>query len=183
MRHRYKVAISATLIALLLALVWLLFRGSAPHRSLSFGQTTTHDHFPDRGLIYADQIAVTWVTNTGRSRVTLEAPYSQFEREGRLVQDRGSSWAQAGPSADLPPGKAMWLAYGFGDAKRLRICFEYRLNGGPWLRAISKAAGVLPLKKLPQRIYDWLLQNGIVDGFLRRNYEGPWIANPQGGAG
>jgi hypothetical protein len=183
MRRQYRILTTAALVALLLALVWVMFRGTLPGRSLSFGLTTTHGHFPEPGLIYADQIAVTWATNTGRSGIFLDEPYAQRENAaGRLVRDGGASWNQKGYSADLSPGSAAWLAYGFDDAKRLKVCFDYHRSGGAMLRAISKPASMLPLRRLPLRTYDWLRRNGIVDGNVYGHYESPWIANPQGGA-
>jgi len=184
MRLRYKVVVSAVLIALLLFAMWLAFHSGVPRHNVSVAFTTAHGHFPEPAQVVADQIIVAWVTNTGRSAIALDEPCVQFENAaGRLVRDDGSSWNQKGYFADLSPGSAAWLANGFGsDTKRLKFVFDYHRRGGPLLRAISNAARVLPLARLPRRTYDWLRQNGIVDGFLHHHYEGPWIANPEGGA-
>jgi hypothetical protein len=183
MPRRYRIAVSAALIALLLLAMWLAFRSHVPRRGLNVGFTTTHGHFPEPARVVADQITVAWVTNTGRSAITLDEPYAQREyAASRLVRDQGASWNQEGYSADLSPGSAAWLAYGFDDANRLKVCFEYHRIGGPVLRAISKPASMLPLKRLPPPAYDWLRRNGLVDGKVYGHYESPWIANPQGRA-
>ena len=158
--------------------MWLAFRGRVPQRALSVGFTTTHGHFPEPAQVVADQITVAWVTNSGRSAITLDEPYAQREyAAGRLVRDQGASWNQKGYSADLSPGSAAWLAYGFDDAKRLKVCFEYHRTGGPVLRAISRPASMLPLRRLPPPTYDWLRRYGIVDGKVYGHYESHWIAN------
>jgi len=87
--------ISALLLAILLLAVWLGFQGGAKQRRLSVGFTTAHGHFPESALLFADQIIVACVTNTGRSALTLENPYVQFENAvDRLVNDSGGSWNQ-----------------------------------------------------------------------------------------
>jgi hypothetical protein len=184
MRRVHRIVLSAGLIALLLLLVWLLFNLGPRRRDLSMGLTTAQGHFPEPGLVYDDQLVVLWVTNTGRLAVTLDEPYSQSEyAAGRLVTDFGSSWNQEGYCADLKPGSAAWLAYGFDQhARLLRVCFDYHRDGGPLLAMTSKVAGILPLKRLPQGIYDWLRRKGIVDGRVHNHYESQWVANPQGRA-
>ncbi len=180
MRRRYKILLNAALVALLLFAMWLALHGGVPQHQLGVGFTTTHGNF---SRLVADQITVAWVTNSGRSAITLDEPYAQREyAAGRLVRDQGSSWNTEGYSAYLPPGRVAWLAYGFGDEKRLKVCFEYHRIGGPVLRAISKLASMLPLRRLPRPTYDWLRRNGIVDGKVYGHYESPWVANPQGGA-
>jgi len=174
MRRRYRILLGTALVALLLFAMWLTFHSGVPQHRLSVGLTATHG---------ADQITVAWVTNNGRAAITLDEPYAQREyAAGRLVRDQGASWNQAGYSKDLSPGRVAWLAYGFDDTTRLKVCFEYHRNGGPVLRAISKPASMLPLRKLPRPTYDWLRRNGIVDGKVYGHYESPWIASPQGGA-
>lgn len=183
MARHYKIAVAAAVIALLLIAIWLTFRRGATPPVLTVAFTTVHTHFPEPALVVGDQIIVAWVTNTTRLAITLDMPYAQFETaDGRLVLDQGSSWNQQGYSASLAPGSASCLAYGFDpDRQRLKLAFDYHRNGGPLGRTISKVAGILPLKRLPVRIYDWLRRNGMVDGALHGHYEGPWIANPQSG--
>jgi hypothetical protein len=172
MRFRYKVVVSAALIALLLFAMWLGLHRGVPQHNVSVGVTTSHES------------TVAWVTNTGRSAITLADHYVQFENAaGQLVRDLGPSWNQEGYSTDLSPGTAAWLATGFDqDTRRLKFVFEYHRNGGPMLSVISKAVSVLPLRRLPPRPYDWLHRHGIVDGAVYGHYESSWIANPQGGA-
>ncbi len=172
--------VAAALVVLFLFAMWLAFRRGATQRTVSVGFTTTNGHFPEPVLVVGDQIITAWVTNTGRSAITLNEPYVLFENAaGGLVRDQGASWNQKGYSADLPPGTAAWLANGFDrDRKRLRFIFEYHRDGGPLLRIISKVVGMLPLRQLPQRAYDWLHRNGIVDGIVYGHYESSWIANP-----
>jgi hypothetical protein len=182
-RRRYKIAASAALVALVLGAIWLMRHVGAARHGLSVAFTTTRGHFPEPAKVVADQIAVMWVTNTGRSPIKLDMPCVQFENAaGRLVRDQGSSWNQKGYSADLPPGSVAWLANGLDpDRKRSKFVFEYSRSGGSSLKAVSTALSVLPLKRLPRPTYDWLRQNGMVDGIVQGHYESPWIVNPQGG--
>lgn len=182
MHRRFKMLLSAVLIALLLFAIWLGLHSGVPQPNVSVGFTAAHGHFPEPPVYFADQIIIAWVTNTGRSAITLGEAYVQFENAaGRLVRDEGPSWHPRG--SDLPPGTAAWLVNGFDrDRRTLRFIFEYHRDGGPLRKGISKAAGVLPLKRLPRRTYDWLGRNGMLDGLLHGHYEGPWIANPEGGA-
>ncbi len=184
MHRRYKIAVSAALIALLLFSMWLGFHSGMPQHNVSVALTMAHDQFPQPFPVVADQVTVAWVTNTGRLAITLEAPYVQFENvAGRLVRDHGSSWNQEGYSAELSPGRTAWLANGFDkDRKRLKFVFEYHRNGGPLLSVISEVVSVVPLRRLPHWAYDWLHRNGIVDGNVYGHYESCWIANPQGAA-
>src|SRR5438093_3025986 len=123
LRRRYKIVVSASLIALLLFAVWLAFHNGVVQHSVSVGFTTAHGHFPEPALLVGDQITVAWVTNTGHSAITLDDPHVQFENAaGRLVRDQGSSWNQERYSADVSPGSAAWLANGFDrDKKRLKF--------------------------------------------------------------
>ena len=182
-RH-YKISLILALIPLVLLALWIAYHSSRTQPRIGVAFSTAHGHFPEPARVVGDQLIILWVTNTGRSAMTLEEPYVQFENAaGRLVRDQGSSWNQQGYSADLSPGNVAWLAGGFDtDTKRLRFVFEYRRDGGALLKAISKAIGALPLKRLPKRTYDRLCRNGWVDGIVYGHYEGPGIANPQGGA-
>ncbi len=180
--HKVTVIVGLILLILLVLLAFWIAHPSGPRIGVAF--TTAHGHFPEPALVVGEQITILWVTNGGRAAISLEMPYVQYENAaGRLVRDQGASWNQKGYSADLSPGGVAWLANGFDpDRKRLKFVFEYRRSAGPLGRAVSKAIGVLPLKRLPQRSYDWLRRNGMVDGIVYGHYEGPWIANSQGGA-
>ncbi len=184
MGRRDKIAATAAAVMLFLIAMWLTLHRGAAEPGLSVAFATARAHFPDPALVVGDYIIVAWVTNTGPSAITLDLPYVQFATaDGRLVRDQGCSWHQQGCQATLSPGSATWLANGFDpDRQRLRFAFEYHSNGGSLLRAISKAARILPLKRLPVRTYEWLRRNGMVDGAVYRHHGGPWIANPQGGA-
>lgn len=183
MRRRHKILLGVAFIALLLFVWWIASIAGPRRQGLSFGLSTARGHFPEPGLIYADHIVVTWVTNTGRFAATLFAPSAQIERAGgTIVTDLGSSWNQQGYELHLPAGSAAWVAHAFNGARRLRACFDYQRGGGPLLAIASKAASILPLRRLPQQTYNWLYRKGIVDGSVHGRYEGPWMANPQGAA-
>ena len=183
MHRRRRIIVGIVLVAFL-SVLWLFIRANAPQRTLTISFTTAKGHFPEPPLVVANLIAVAWVTNTGRFSLTLDEPYVQFENAaGQLVRDHGSSWNQQSYSADLPPGSAAWLANGFdADRRRQRFVFEFHRNGGPLVRVLSKAVGLLPVRQLPASTYDWLHRNGMIDGVRYGHYESIWIANPHGGA-
>ncbi len=183
MRRRIRLLLGAALVALLLCAILLLLHTSSARRGLSVGFTTARGHFPEPGLIYDDHIRITWVTNTGHFTLTLENPRVQYENEqGRLVLDMGGSWDQKGYQIVLPPRGVTWHATGFGpDRKRLRFMFDFHRSGGPLLKAISKVVGLLPPKRIPQRVYDWLHRNGLADGNVYGHYETAWFVPPHEG--
>jgi hypothetical protein len=177
MRRRYKILASAAVIAVLLFAMWLALHNRIAQHSLGIGFTSSP--------VVAEQPTILWVTNTGRSAVTLDQGYVRFEdAAGRRVRDLlGPSWnGQTGHSPVVLPGKSAWLSSGYPvrDATRFKFVFDYHWNGSPLVRLISKGTGVFPLKALPSRTYDWLLQNGLVDGMLRGHYESPLVVKPQG---
>jgi hypothetical protein len=175
-RNQNKILLGAIIIVLLLFALWLML-GRAGRNDVSVAFTTARGHF---GGVYSPELVVEWVTNSYPSQITLEEPKVQFENSvGHFVLDQGSSWNQEGYYMDVPPGKAAWLANGFGpDRKRLRFSFEFHRSGGPVLGLMSKAIRVLPLRRLPPRQYEWLRRNGLIDGLMHGSYESAWFANP-----
>jgi hypothetical protein len=179
MLRRKKIAVGVVIVALLLIGIWLALPGPRGPSGISVGFTTVRGHFPEPGILYADQIIVLWVTNTGNSTVTLNNPFTQFENpDGRLIMDMNTSWNQKGFSVTLSPGSSASLATGFeSDRRKLKFAFDYHRDAGPVRRAISKALGWLPLKRLPMRTQNWLHRNGMVDGAMHGHYEGAWVTN------
>jgi hypothetical protein len=172
MRSRYKTMASAALLVLLLLAIWLVTPSRAAQHRIGVGFTTASGHFPEPARLVAHQIFVLWVTNTGRSAISLDLPYVLFEdAAGRLVRDNGDSWNEEAYGATLSPGSAAWLASGFDrddGNRKLKFVFDYHWDGGPLLGGIIKAAGFLHLRML--------------DGAFHRHYESLWFANPQGGS-
>ncbi len=179
MRCRFSRIMTAALLGLLALAVWLVLHGHPAQRGLSVGYTTARGHFPEPGLAFAEHLVVAWVTNTGGSMVSLDLPSIQEELStGQFVTDQGPSWNQKGNFPELVPGGSAWLASGFdGGTKRLKFGFYYHRNGSVALKIISRALGLLPLKWLPPRTYDWLHRNGMIDGAVHDHFESPWFAN------
>jgi hypothetical protein len=189
MRSRYKILAGAALVVLLLLAIWSAFPGRPVRSRMSVGFTTASGHFPEPSQFFADEIVVLWVTNTGPATLYLDDGYVRFENAaGRLVRDYGPSWHQesnSSHSGNVLPGNAAWLASGFdrdNGKRRLQFVFAYHWDASPMIKGISKAVGQLPVNRLPQRTYNWLRRNGMVDGGVHRDYESHWIANPKGGA-
>jgi hypothetical protein len=170
---------AVALFGLLVFAMWLALHGRQAQRSLTVGFTAARGHFPEPPLVVAQHLIVAWVTNTERSIVVLDLPSVLEETStGQVVTDQGSSWNQEGSFPQLALGSSAWLAGGFdGDTKRLKFVFDYHRDGGATLKIISRALGVLPLRRLPGRIYDWLRRHGMIDGAVHDHYESPWFAN------
>ncbi len=175
MRNRNKILLSAIIIVLLLFALWLRL-GRAGRDGVSVAFTTARGHF---GGVYSAELVVVWVTNSYHSPITLEGPQVLFEDSvDHFVLDQGSSWNQESYDMEVSPGKAAWVANGFGPhRKRLRFSFAFHRSGGPVLGLMSKAIRVLPIRWLPGRQYEWLRRNGLIDGLMHGSYASDGFAN------
>src|SRR5262249_12932643 len=148
-----------------------------PAGSIHVRFTTERGDFPERGLVVRDKIFVVWVTNTGPSTIFLGRPVAEIKDSGgRVSEDEGAWWNLKSSSTELSPARAAWVASSFdADKNQFRFGFEYRRKGNFLLRGASDVFGILPLRRLPVRAYDWLREHGLVDGNVYAVYESPWL--------
>ena len=174
---RWAVALACVPAIIIVA---LLLKAPVPAQSIHVGFATDRGHFPEPGSVFYDQIFVMWVTNTGPSTIFLGRPVDEIKNSaGRVSEDQGYWWNQKRQGAEVSPGNAAWLAFGFDtDKKQVRFGFEYCRKGNFLLTGASAVSGILPLRRLPVRTYDWLRQHGLVDGNLYAAYESPWMDFP-----
>jgi hypothetical protein len=173
-RRRYMILAMAAIVMLLFLAIWLMLPGRLTQSHIAVGFTTASGHFPEPGRVFADEIVVIWVTNTGRCTITLDEPHVLLHcPDGREIIDSGSSWNQEHYGMDLVPGAAAWLTAGFDrhdspSVEKLKFVFDYHRDPGPLMRTINQVACFLRL--------------GKAGAAFRRHYESPWFDNPRNGA-
>jgi hypothetical protein len=144
-----------------------------------------------------------WITNRTSRRISLGQPAVRFHTESGL-EAGGLIWGTVpwkggidppGPGV-LRPGAIATLTVPARDYyKEARLEFEYAFDADPVRRAVSKVTGFAvrrlglrpqidsdPLVGRPQGkratrpgVWQWLYDNGMLNGRLRRSYEGPWV--------
>ena len=64
-----------------------------------------------------------------------------------------------------------------GQAKRIRLVFQYFYDAGPLTRGASHIVTNLPLGKLSPDVRYRLYQQGLLSGQGQRSYDGNWVSN------
>ena len=152
---------------------------------------------------YPNALFTAWVTNRADRRITLGNPAVRFHTENGLEAGGliGETFPWSGgidpPGlGTLRPGAIATLSAPARDYYRdARLEFEYACDADPLRTAVSKVTGFAvrrfslrpqidsdPLIGRPQGkraarpgVWQWLYENGRLNGRLRRSYEGPWV--------
>jgi hypothetical protein len=152
---------------------------------------------------YPNALFTAWVTNRTNRRIALGHPAVSFLTESGL--EAGGPIAETFPwgggidppgPGTLRPGAIATLPVPARDHyKEARFEFEYSFNADPMRSAVSKVTcfAVRPFGLKPQidwdplierphgkratrpGVWQWLYENGMLNGRLRRSYEGPWV--------
>ena len=152
---------------------------------------------------YPNALFTAWVTNRTNRRIALGQPAVRFHTESGL-EAGGMVWETVpwrgeieppGPGTLRPGGIATLRVPARDYYRDARLDFEYAIDADPVRRAVSKVAGFAvrqfglrpnidldPLIGRPQgkratrsSAWQWLYENGMLNGRLRRAYEGPWV--------
>jgi hypothetical protein len=152
---------------------------------------------------YPNAVFTAWVTNLSNRRIALGNPAVRFRTESGL-EAGGPVW-ETFPwrGAVEPPGPGTLQPHGIATVsvpardyyRDARLEFEYAFDADPARRAASKVTGFVvrrfglrpnidtdPLIGRPQGkratvpgVWQWLYENGMLNGRVRRSYEGPWV--------
>jgi hypothetical protein len=152
---------------------------------------------------YPNAVFTAWVTNLSNRRIALGNTAVRFRTESGL-EAGGPVWETFPWSGAVePPGPGTLKPRGIATVSvpardyytGAQLEFEYAFDADPVRRAISKVTGFVvrrfglrpkidtdPLIGRPQNkrvavsgVWQWLYKNGMLNGHLRRSYEGPWV--------
>jgi hypothetical protein len=95
------------------------------------------------------------------------------ERGNELSAD---SVTPVGRPAQLPQ-MLQWSLIGDSDAvRRVRVKFLYSYDADPFSKSVSVCLGAIDVRPPFCKAYPiWLWHNGLIDGKVRRNYDGIWL--------
>lgn len=173
MKRRKLIIGSAILlcIALLFAYV-LVSQEPAPSFSFVSGQRGR------LGNLHSENSYVMWVTNIASVSIGLEEPVVKFDLGGEVGCYLGESWGGDKPYVTLPSKGVGYLPFDIPtDATRYRVEFSYSCSGGPVRMGISRLLHKPFYSRLSPKLQNWLYRNGLFDGKLHREIEGPWMPN------
>ena len=180
MKRRRLILGSATLLGVMLLFAFLFLPEEAgPSSSFVSGYRGRWGNFQSD-----DDFTIMWVTNNASISIGLEDQIVQWEQGGKVISDVGTSWVswdgKGGPIYNLPAKSVACLPFEVPkDATRFRVQFRYSRSGGRLRKAIGGFLQKLPYNRLPPDLQSWLLMNGLIDGRIRRQIEGPWMPNNQ----
>jgi hypothetical protein len=152
---------------------------------------------------YPNAFFTAWITNRTNRRIALRQPAVRFHTEsgleaGGLIGETfpwGGEIEPPGPGS-LRPGAIATLSVPARDYyKDARLEFGYSFDADPVRRAVSKITGLAvrrfglrpqidsdppigrPQGKRATRsgLWQWLDENGMLNGRLRTSYEGSWV--------
>lgn len=176
MKRRRLILGSATLLGVTLLFAYLFLpEEAALSSSFVSGQRGRWGNFRSD-----DDYSIMWVTNNASISFGLEDQIVQFERGGIVSTDAGTSWVswdgKDGPIYNLPAKSVASLPFEvLKDATRFRVLFRYSRSGGRLRKALGGFLRKLPYNRLSPALQSWLLMNGLIDGRIRRQIEGPWM--------
>jgi hypothetical protein len=168
------------IILVALVVCWLAFRG-AP---LGVGIVFTHNQ------TYPKAVFTAYVTNKSGRPILLSNAELYFQSDGQSESVTWSHWDGTfpiAPAQPLLPQAVASLSISVSEYERQgRLTFDYTCDAGLLRKAASpvvcflvRRLGLRPQfenRVRPRNTCAWLANQGLLNGRVRRIYEGPWVA-------